>query len=84
MLSSAALAQASAAADTLIEAAFATSGMASRLAWQARVTDVPDPADWEPLLGELERLPALCAAAAAALGPPAARCARASKASPRG
>jgi ectoine hydroxylase-related dioxygenase (phytanoyl-CoA dioxygenase family) len=75
VLDAAALAEARAAAEAIIEAAFASSGMASRAAWQARVTQLPDPAVWEPRLGALERSPALRAAAAAALGVPAARCA---------
>ncbi len=65
VLDAAALAEARAAAEAIIEAAFASSGMASRAAWQARVTQLPDPAVWEPRLGALERSPALRAAAAA-------------------
>lgn len=75
VLDAAALAEAGAAADALIDAAYASSGMSSRAAWVSRVTQVPDPADWEPRLGALERLPSLTTAAAAALHVPAARCA---------
>lgn len=75
VLDDAALAEASAAAEALIAAAYATSGMSSLAAWVARVTQVPDPAAWDPRLGALERNPALLSAAAAALGVPTARCA---------
>jgi hypothetical protein len=69
------LGELSEAAFALIEAAFAASGMSDRAQWAARVAQVPEPADWEPRLGALERNPALLSAAAAALGAPAARCA---------
>ena len=69
------LAELGAAAAALIEAAYASSGMSSMADWVSRVTQVPDPADWDPRLAILEQNPALIAAAAAALGAPSARCA---------
>ena len=62
------------AADRLQAAAFAASGMARYEDWVARVSQVPDPADWDPAFASLEAHPAIAEAAARALGRPSTRC----------
>ena len=63
-----------AAADRVLDLAFASSGMEDRADWVARVTQVPDPADWEPTFDDLEQAPSLAALAGDAVGASGARC----------
>ncbi len=63
-----------AAADRVLDLAFASSGMEERADWVARVTQIPDPADWDPTFDALEQAPSLAALASAAIGAPGARC----------
>ena len=62
------------AATRLQATAFAQSGMPSYADWVARISQIPEPADWEPLFETLETHPGITAAAALALGTPSARC----------